>query len=354
MKKKIIVGFSGGVDSAVTVHLLKRQGYQVTGIFLDMLGQSEESKRAKILAKQLDIEFIQEDIKKVFQKKIINQFINSYKNGLTPNPCIACNPKIKFRYLLQAADKLGIKDIATGHYAIVTNNSAGRKVLLKGKDKVKDQSYFLYRLTQKELQRSNFPLGHMLKKDIKAIAKENDLKVPKLESQDVCFLKNFKNLEEFLQKQLDKKDFNKGIIIDSDGNTVGEHQGLLIYTLGQRKGLNIGGDGPFYVIGKDFKKNELLVSNVKQDKKLLNKEIVIDNVSWINEEPNKDDVYQIKIRYQMQAVQAKIEKYDNKQWKVKCSEPIWAITPGQALVVYVGDKVVGGGTIVASREHNVV
>jgi tRNA-specific 2-thiouridylase len=345
--KKILVGLSGGVDSAVTVYLLKKQGYHVTGLFLDMLEQNndKEFKRVSILAKQLQIELIRKDIRKIFQKEIIDKFTNSYKTGLTPNPCIVCNPKIKFKYLLQIADELGIKEVATGHYAIISENSNKSKVLLEGRDKNKDQSYFLYRLAQKELERSNFPLGRMLKEEVKEIAKKISLKIPKVESQDVCFLKNFKNLEEFLQKQLNKKDFNKGAIVDGDGNIVGEHQGLLIYTLGQRKGLNIGGDGPFYVIGKDFEKNELLISNVKQDKELLNKEIVIDDVIWTDKEPSKDNIYQIKIRYQMKSVNANIRKHSNTQWIVECSEAIWAVASGQSLVVYNGNKVVGGGVI---------
>jgi tRNA-specific 2-thiouridylase len=345
--QKILVGMSGGVDSAVTVHLLKKQGYQVTGVFLSMLSDTKhtEFKRAKILARQLDIELVQEDIQKVFQKEIISEFLNKYKDGLTPNPCISCNPRIKFGYLLQVADKLKIDKIATGHYAVVSKRKDKTTELLKGLDKSKDQSYFLYRLGQKELQRVEFPLGKFMKKKVKEIAKKNKLAVPNLESQDVCFLKGYKNLEEFLQKNLNKKDFKKGDIVDKEDNLIGKHQGLLIYTLGQRKGLNIGGNGPFYVTGKDFKQNKLIVSNNKQDKKICSNNIIIGDVKWTGETPINGNTYQIKIRYQMKSVDAKIEKDSNGQWMVECDKPIWAVAPGQSLVIYDGDKVIGGGII---------
>ncbi len=345
--EKILVGMSGGVDSTVVVQLLKKQGYQVTGIFLDMLSGSSQNefKRAKELAKQLDIELIKEDIQKVFQKEIIGDFIDKYKDGLTPNPCINCNPRIKFGYLLRVADKLKIEKIATGHYAITSKRQDNRIELRKGIDESKDQSYFLYRLGQKELRRIEFPLGKLLKKEVKQIAKKNKLEVPKVESQDVCFLKGYKNLEEFLQKKLNKNNFTKGDIIDEKGNVVGEHQGLLIYTLGQRKGLDIGGTGPFYVVGKDFEKNKLIVSRDKQDKKLLKDEIMINDVNWINENPVRDKIYQIQIRYQMKSVEAKLKENINGQWVVKCANPIWAVTPGQSLVAYDGTKVIGGGII---------
>jgi tRNA-specific 2-thiouridylase len=369
--KKIVVGLSGGVDSAVTVHLLKKRGYEVVGVFLDMLDDINDSelKRAEILAEQLEIELVRKDIRKLFQKEIINEFVNSYKNGLTPNPCVICNPKIKFKYLLEVADKLDIKKVATGHYARISENLTGEKILSKAKDKTKDQSYFLYRLTQEELQRVIFPLGGLLKTRVKEAAERIGLKVPKAESQDVCFLKDSKDLEEFLQKELaskdcslehneverearplasgtNKEDFTKGDIIDEKGNILGGHRGLLIYTIGQRKGLDIGGDGPFYVVGKDFESNELLVSRNRQDKKLSKKEIVIDDFNWINERPVEDVVYQVKIRYQMKSVEARLEVRSNGQWKVKCNKSVWAVAPGQSLVVYDKDVVVGGGKIV--------
>lgn len=344
---KIIVGLSGGVDSAVTVYLLKKQGYQVIGIFLDMLNDVNHSEieRAKLLAKQLDIELIQKDIQEIFQKEIVSEFVNKYRNGLTPNPCISCNPKIKFKYLLEIADELNIKKVATGHYALIAQNKQANRILQKAEDKTKDQSYFLYRLTQKELKRIEFPLGKLKKTEVKKIAEEVGLKIPKAESQDVCFLKNFKSLAEFLQSKLQQDSFKQGKIVDNKGQILGNHRGLPIYTLGQRKGLDIGGDGPFYVVGKDFERNQLLVSRNKKNEKLMQREIIIDNVNWLNGEPEEDKKYQIKVRYQMKSVEAKLEQIEDKKWKVKCADPVWAIAPGQSLVIYDDDKVVGGGII---------
>lgn len=345
--KRILVGLSGGVDSAMTVYLLKEQGYQVTGVFLDMLGNVDgnEFRRAEILARQLGIELIRKDIRKVFQKEIVNEFVNDYKNGITPNPCVICNPKIKFKYLLEVADELGVEKIATGHYARISEDSIGENVLLKAKDQTKDQSYFLYKLIQRYLRRIKFPLGKLEKVEVERVAKEIGLKVPKIESQDVCFLKGFKNLEEFLQKKLNKGDFVKGDIIDEEGDILGEHQGLLIYTIGQRRGLDIGGDGPFYVVGKDFERNKLLVSRDRQGEKLCRKEMTINEVNWTGEEPVGDVIYQIKIRYRMKSVEAKLEKHSNRQWQVRCETLVWAVVPGQSLVVYDKERVIGGGVI---------
>lgn len=345
--KRILVGLSGGVDSAVTVYLLKRNGYIVTGVFLDMLGDSsgEEWRRVKILAEQLNIKLIRKNVQKIFEKEIIEKFVDSYKKGLTPNPCVLCNPQIKFKYLLEIANELGIRKIATGHYARIDNDVD--KILKKAVDKTKDQSYFLYGLTVNELRRIEFPLGLLQKAEVKKIAQKNKLKIPKLESQDVCFLKNFKNLEEFLKKRLthEKERFKSGKIIDDTGIAIGKHSGLLIYTLGQRRGLNIGGDGPFYVIGKDFKKNELLVSRDRNSKKILHSKIIINKTNWISEKPEKTKKYQIKIRYQMKSVRAKLKKIEDKKWQVECVDSVWAVTSGQSLVVYDKDKVVGGGVI---------
>jgi tRNA-specific 2-thiouridylase len=338
MEKKILVGMSGGVDSAVTVHLLKCQGYKVTGIFLEMLEVSD-FKMAKKLAKQLDIELIRENIKDIFEIEVIKKFVDAYKNGLTPNPCVGCNPEIKFKYLLRIADKRGINKIATGHYAQVDKG-----ILKKAIDTIKDQSYFLYRLKNKQLQRIVFPLGKLEKTEVKQIAEGIKLDIPSSESQDVCFLKKFENLEEYLQKKVSMEEFAKGNIVDEKGMVIGQHRGLLIYTMGQRKGLNIGGSGPFYVVGKDFKKNELLVSRNKKDEKLLKNEILISNVNWIKDIPMVGKQYQVKIRYQMKSVEAIIEKRGD-DWIVKCAKDIWAATAGQSLVVYDGNVVVGGGII---------
>ncbi len=336
--KEILVGLSGGVDSAVTVKLLQEQGFFVRGVFLKMLPKND-LERAEILAEQLGIELFAEDLVNVFQKEVIESFVRDYKKGLTPNPCVNCNPKMKFKYLLDVADKLGIDLVATGHYAKI--KKVGNDFILeKGEDKIKDQSYFLSRLNQWQLTRIKLPLGEFRKDEIRNIAKKDNLSIPKSESQDVCFLAGIKTID-FLKKYSLQQEFLGGDIINENGEVVGQHKGLLGYTIGQRKGLDLGG-GPFYVIGKQ--KNILLVSRDRND--LNSKEVVFGDVNWINEAPKEGKEYQAKIRSQMKEVAVTVDKLTEDSWKIKSlKDNFWAVAPGQAVVVYDKDKVVGGGII---------
>ncbi len=340
--KEILVGLSGGVDSAVTVKLLQGQGFLVKGVFLKMLPEND-LKRAEILAKQLGIELFVEDLADVFQKEVIETFVKNYQKGLTPNPCVHCNPKIKFKHLLAVADKLNIDLVATGHYAKIKKVGSDF-ILEKGEDKIKDQSYFLSRLNQQQLARIKLPLGAFQKTEIKNIAKKNKLSIPKIiESQDVCFLVNGMKTIDFLKKHSSREEFIEGDIVDENGVVVGRHKGLLGYTIGQRKGLDLGG-GPFYVIGKKNKENILLVSRDRND--LNSKEVVFSDVNWINEPPKKEKKYQAKIRSQMKEVEVIVEKSGENSWKIKSlKDDFWAVAPGQAVVVYDKDRVVGGGII---------
>ncbi len=338
--KEILVGLSGGVDSAVTVKLLQEQGFLVRGVFLKMLLKND-LKRAEVLAEQLGIELFVEDLVNVFQKEVVRAFVRDYEKGLTPNPCVHCNPKIKFKYLLKVADKLGIDLVATGHYAKIKKIN-GHFVLEKGMDKIKDQSYFLVRLSPEQLSRIKLPLGEFIKDEIKNIAQENDLAIPKSESQDVCFLAGVKTID-FLKKYSLQKEFISGDIIDENGEVVGQHKGLLGYTIGQRKGLDLGG-GPFYVVEKNNTKNILLVSRNRND--LNKREVVFGRVNWIDKVPEKGKKYQAKIRSQMQEVEVVVEKITENSWKIKSSKDnFWAVAPGQAVVIYDQNRVVGGGII---------
>ncbi len=338
--QEILVGLSGGVDSAVTVKLLQEQGFLVKGVFLKMLPKND-LKRAKILAEQLGIELFVEDLVDVFQKEVIESFVRDYKKGLTPNPCIHCNPRIKFKYLLGVADRFDIDLVATGHYAKI--KKIGNDFMLeKGEDKAKDQSYFLSRLNQWQLARIKLPLGEFQKTEIKNIAQRNNLSIPKNESQDVCFLASVKTID-FLKQYSSQKEFVGGDIVDENGKVVGQHKSLLGYTIGQRKGLDLGG-GPFYVVGKDSEKNILLVSRNRDD--LNSQEVIFGNVNWINEVPKKGEKYQAKIRSQMMEVEVAVEKSGGSGWKIKSlKDNFWAVAPGQAVVVYDKDRVIGGGII---------
>ncbi len=339
--KKVVVGFSGGVDSIMTVRILQEQGYQPIVVFLKMFS-TKNLTEIENLANKLGVELIVKDVSKNFENCIIKDFLEEYQNNRTPNPCVKCNLEIKFKFLLEVADELGIKKIATGHYARI-READGIFKLLKGQDEKKDQSYFLYRLTQKELARIIFPLGNLIKEDVKKrILAEGWLEQIK-ESQDICFLGNQEKVQDFLKNNLDETDNQIGEIENEVEEVLGRHQGLVCYTQGQRRGLDLAG-GPFYVVGKDLERNILLVSKNKQHSALMNKEILIKQVNWISEKPKENQIYFFKSRYRSQLTVGKISKEKNK-WKISLENSQWAVAEGQSLVVYNGVEVIGGGII---------
>ena len=349
--KSVLVGLSGGVDSLVTAHLLQESGYRVKTVFLRLRDGQVEEEGAKIAVRSLGLELSVFDLRKEFKETVRSDFIKNYQKGLTPNPCVFCNPEIKFSFLRKIADRLGCEKIATGHYARIEclpgdENEQKRCFLKKAKDVSKDQSYFLYRLSAKQLQNVLFPLGDLKKTEVKKIAQENNLPLPETESQDACFLVG-SNLDDFLRKNLSPGLFRSGKIVDENGEVVGKHKGLLSYTIGQRKGIDVGGTGPFYVKGKNFSKNVLLVTRRRDD--LLSGEARFANVNWLAGPPERDKQYQVKIRYQMKPVKAIVRKRDG-YWEALAreSDAFSMVTPGQSLVVYDGDVVVGGGVIGAN------
>jgi len=340
MTETVLVGLSGGVDSAVAVKLLQNDGYKVKGLFLEMLTDNDFS-RAEELARQLKIDLLKKDVKERFQREIVQDFVKRYSTGLTPNPCVLCNPQIKFKYLLETAGELGINNVATGHY-VQKIRKEKHFTLKKAKDETKDQSYFLYKLKQEVLQKIKFPLGGLLKEEVREIASKEGLKVPKSESQDVCFLQEGR-LEYFLKKNLPDKYFQSGDILDEEGRKVGKHRGLVVYTIGQRKGLDVGGDGPFYVVAKDWRNNILQVSRRQGD--LEKEKIYFSKTNWLIDSPRKDKKYRIKIRYQMKEVLTTLKRMDEQRWLAIPERSLRAVTPGQSLVIYNEDELVGGGII---------
>jgi tRNA-specific 2-thiouridylase len=353
-KGKVIVAMSGGVDSSLAAALLKNRGYDVSGVFMRMHNKSNP-KDAKIIAKKLGIRFKILNVQKEFKKKVVDYFISEYKKGRTPNPCVMCNKYIKFKFLIDKMLELKADFVATGHYARIRNSK-----LLVACDKTKDQSYFLWQLTQKQLAKIIFPIGDYTKIQVREMAKRFKLPVyNKKDSQEICFVNDLGN---FLKKYIKVK---PGPIITTDGKKVGEHDGLAFYTIGQRKGIEIGlprlaeasrreagGIGPFYVVEKDFKKNALIVAQGDFDKALFKKEMVVKNVNWINK-PNLPAGRQefpfrckVKIRYGHKAVSAKISKLQTTKYKVLFNAPQRAITPGQSAVFYKGNELFGGGIIV--------
>jgi len=332
---KVIVAMSGGVDSFVAAAILKNDlsalggGYDVVGVFMRM-HKNSNPKDAKIVAKKIGINFKIIDVQKEFKKRVINYFINEYKKGNTPNPCVECNQHIKFRFLIEMAMKLKADFIATGHYARIKKGK-----LFVAKDKQKDQSYFLWILNKKQLNKILFPIGDYTKDEVRKMAKEFDLSVSeKKDSQDVCFAVPRQSFQAKV-----------GPIITTKGKKIGEHKGLIFYTIGQRKKIEVGGIGPYYVIQKDFKNNTLIVSKLEKD--LLQKEMIVKNTNWISGKPFSGKC-KIKIRSTAKAVPARVMKYESRIKncvKVIFNAPQRAITSGQSAVFYKGNKVLGGGVI---------
>ncbi len=324
--KKAIVAMSGGVDSSVVAALLKNQGYDVVGIFMRM-HKNSDPKDARIVASKLKIPFYVLDVQKEFKKKVVDYFVNEYENGNTPNPCVVCNKNIKFKFLIDKAIELGADYVATGHYVRIQNNK-----LLIAKNTKKDQSYFLWQLNQKQLNKVLFPLGDYTKEQVREMAKKFKLPVyKKPDSQEICFVNDLNN---FLAQNIKTK---TGDIITISGKKVGEHKGLIFYTIGQRKGIEIGGIGPFYVIKKDFRKNILIVSGNEKD--LMQKELIVKNSNFLSGKPYNGKC-KVKIRSTAKAQDATI-----KGNKVIFDQPQRAITSGQSAVFYLKDELIGGGII---------
>jgi tRNA-specific 2-thiouridylase len=365
INKKIVVAMSGGLDSSVAAALLKKGGFEVVGVFLklaDLPTFKENEKRAKRIAKILKIPFLVLDLRKEFKKRIVDYFLKENKQGLTPNPCVVCNKEIKFGLLLEKALKLNADFIATGHYArtnlfknftIPSNSEGGRRKLaffalvknlkkiklMKGRDKNKDQSYFLWMLNQKQLKRVLFPIGDYTRKEVEGLAKKFKLPFSGVKkSQEICFIKS--TINEFLKKYLKTK---PGHIVDINGKILEKHEGLYFYTIGQRKGIGLSG-GPYYVLNKDLKRNLLIVT--KNEKDLYKKELSVKKVNWISgKEPKLPLKVKAKIRYRHKASPATVYKILNTKYKILLSSPQRAITPGQSLVFYKREELLGGGII---------
>jgi len=336
---------SGGVDSSVAAALLKSQGFDVLGVFMKFWSEApkkgvtdrwskccspEAEERARLVAGRLGIPFYVFDFRKEFKKKVVDYFIREYKAGRTPNPCVVCNKDIKFRLLLKKAFAIGVDYIATGHYVQIKE---GR--LTKAKDKEKDQSYFLWQLSQKELKKCLFPLGDYTKTEVRKLAGKFKLPVASfVESQEVCFVHT--NLTEFLKKYIKQK---PGDIVDGQGKVLGRHKGLAFYTIGQRRGIDLPG-GPFWVLKKDIKRNILVVA--RNEKDLLKKELSFYGANWISgKEPRFPLRVEAKIRYRSESAPAEVTKKNTVVFK----KPQRAVTPGQSIVFYKNRELLGGGII---------
>ena len=339
--QKVVIAMSGGVDSSVAAALLKRDGFDVIGVFMKLNKFSSESEvRARKVAKILKIPFYVLNFEKEFKKRIVDYFLKESKLGFTPNPCVVCNKEIKFGLLLEKAFKFDADFIATGHYTRLVKIKDRPIKLYKGKDKEKDQSYFLWKLNQKQLKHILFPVGNYTRSEVERLAKKFRLPFGGVKkSQEICFITS--TVEDFLRRHLKSKE---GRIVTKEGKTIGKHQGLWFYTIGQRKGIGLP-QGPYYVLDKDLKKNTLIVT--KNEKDLYKKELIAKNVNWIAEKAAKLPLkIQAKIRYRHKAATAVITKILHSTFYIlKFSRPQRAITPGQSVVFYRGQELLGGGII---------
>lgn len=342
---KVYVGMSGGVDSSLTAALLKERGYDVTGIYMknwtqDLPGMkcpwADDLADAKRVAVQLGIDFKVFDFENDYKHKVVDYMIEEYKLGRTPNPDIMCNQEVKFKLFLEAALEDGADMIATGHYARVEDS-----VLKMAADTNKDQTYFLYRVTGEALQKTLFPLGEFTKPQVREMAKERGLfTAGKKDSQGICFVGQI-GIREFLSQYVEQK---PGSIVDKKtGNVLGHHDGAIFYTLGQRHGLDLGGGLPYYVVGKDMAKNEVYVTTDLNDSSLWRNVIALESVHWINDVPT-GGLYKIRIRHRAALEGAELGLEDG-GYVLQLANEQRAIAPGQSVVIYDGDIVLGGGII---------
>jgi tRNA-specific 2-thiouridylase len=342
--KKVFVGMSGGVDSSVAALLLQQQDYEVVGCFIRGWYPSglhcswrEDRRDAMRICAKLGIPFITIDGEKEYKKEVVDYMVSEFKVGRTPNPDVMCNKHIKFGIFLNQAKKMGADFIATGHYVKIKNS----KISI-AKDLNKDQSYFLWALNTKQIKDCLFPLGDLIKPEVKEIARKNHFATAdKQESMGVCFIGEF-DISDFLKRYIKPK---KGKIITTEGVVVGEHEGVEFYTIGQRHGFSKGGGVPYYVVNKDIKKNILIVADKAREEDFYKKEIELEKINWLaGKAPTQSKTYQARIRYRQPLQNCRLETKKGKVL-VKFSKPQRAVTPGQSVVIYSGKEMLGGGVI---------
>ena len=348
MVKKVVVGMSGGVDSSVCVHLLKEQGFEVIGVTLELWRHEpdvcEDALEAKKNADEMGIEHRIIHGKPEFEREVISYFTEEYLHGRTPNPCVRCNPTIKWKLLLEAADDLGAEFVATGHYAKVIKLDNGRFGVLKARDGKKDQSYVLARLSQEQLSRTVFPLGEYTKEEIRDIAKKLGLtSAEKKDSQDICFIDD-NDYGRFLRERLGDRIPPEGDFVLTDGTVVGRHKGITNYTVGQRKGLGIAVGERIFVNRIDVEKNQVVLGT-----DLYAKSLLADNWNFISEEDlDPDKAYTARVRYSNSSEGCHGIKRSDGLYEISFDRPIRGITPGQTVAIYDNDHLVAGGIIRSS------
>ena len=350
MSKKVYVGLSGGVDSSVSAALLVRQGYDVVGIYMknwsqDLPGMkcpwAEDLADAKRVATRLGIDFKVFDFENEYKHRVVDYMVHEYEAGRTPNPDIMCNQEVKFKLFLEAALEDGADMIATGHYAQINEKISKKKnfELLKAKDRDKDQTYFLYRINEQALAKTLFPIGHLLKSEVRELARGLNLQTAtKKDSQGICFVGSV-GIRDFISEFVETK---LGEIIEKEtGRMLGLHDGAIFYTFGQRHGLDVGGGLPYYVVGKDMARNKVYVSTNLNNDSFWQKEIKLSHLHWINNIPQPDEIYQVRVRHRAALIDA---TFDGET--VGLAAPERAVAPGQSVVFYNDEVCLGGGIVV--------
>ncbi len=356
--KKVLVALSGGVDSSVAAILMQQQGYDVMAVTLKTFCYQGETgpkaccglegvNAARAVAAHLNIPHLVLDVADSFQQEVIDDFVNEYANGRTPNPCVRCNATVKIPYLLEKARSYGCDFLATGHYAAVDRTSAGNYLLKRGLDTKKDQSYFLWEVPANVLPHLLLPVGNFTKPQIRAIAEEHGLaNAQRPESQEICFVPDGDYMN-FLRQQLpaDHPGFQPGLIVGPNGRTLAKHDGYMNFTVGQRKGVDGSHGIKLYVCRIDAATREV---HVGPRESLMGNKFIVQKMNSLIETPQAGSEFQVQVRYKTRPVNCRLISADAQSWKVKLQEPVYAISPGQSAVFYQDDHLVAGGTIVSS------
>lgn len=356
-KKRVLVGMSGGVDSSLSAALLVEQGFEVVGGFIKNWSDSKdlwtgecqwrgERRDALRVAAKLGIPLLTFDFEEQYRVRVLDRLFKGYEQGETPNPDVLCNEEIKFGLFFEQAMKLGFDAVATGHYAQVRHDTDGSAHLLKGLDENKDQSYFLYRVSQAALQKTFFPVGHLKKTEVRELAAKYDLPTAaKPDSQGICFVGKL-NFHEFLRKRIPP---TPGNIVTAEGEVLGQHDGLDAYTIGQRQGLKVShGQTIWYVAAKDRVKNELLVVPDREHPKLYTQLAKVGDLHWACQPPvelGKSCEVEVAVRYRQEPTGALLTLVDSSTLTLRFSQPVWALAPGQSAVLYQGAECLGGGIL---------